>query len=98
MQTEHPLTKTRPCKLLSVARSTAYYRPEPVSETDLRLMPLIDEIILQYPLYGSRRIRDELQQRSEERILERSKERIETARMFSETFAESFRGIFSVTF
>ena len=42
-----------------MARSTAYYRPEPVSEEDLALMRLIDEIHLQWPFYGSRRMRDD---------------------------------------
>ena len=60
---EHALPKTRRCALLHVARSTAYYRPAPVSEADLALMRLIDEIHLKYPFYGSRRIRDELDDR-----------------------------------
>ena len=55
----HELPKTRRCELLDVARSSAYYRPEPVSEADLALMRLIDEVHLQFPFYGSRRsIRD----------------------------------------
>jgi len=57
----HELSKTRRCELFGVARSTAYYRPEPVSEEDLTLMRLIDEIHLRLPFYGSRRIRDELE-------------------------------------
>ena len=61
IHTEHELSKTRRCELLDVARSTAYYRPEPVSEADLALMRLIDEIHLKLPFYGSRRIRDELE-------------------------------------
>jgi putative transposase len=60
---DHALPKTRRCELLAVARSTAYYRPEPLGEDDLALMRLIDEIHLQYPFYGSRRIRDELEDR-----------------------------------
>jgi putative transposase len=32
IHTEHELPKTRRCELLDVARSSAYYRPEPVSE------------------------------------------------------------------
>ena len=59
----HELPKTQRCKLLAVARSTAYYRPEAVDEEDLALMRLIDEIHLQYPFFGSRRIRDELEDR-----------------------------------
>ena len=60
---EYELPKTRRCELLEVARSTAYYRPEPVSEADLALMRLIDEIHLKLPFYGSRRMRDELEDR-----------------------------------
>jgi putative transposase len=58
---DHALPKTRRCRLLEVARSSAYYRPEPVSEAELALMRLIDEIHLRRPFYGSRRIRDELE-------------------------------------
>ena len=49
---------------LRVARSTAYCRPGPVSH---RLDPerrQIDEIHLELPFYGSRRIRDELETRA----------------------------------
>lgn len=60
---EHALPKARRCELLGIARSTAYYRPEPVDGLDLRLMRLIDVIHLQWPFYGSRRIRDELEDR-----------------------------------
>jgi putative transposase len=62
IHTEHGLTKTRRCELLDVAHSTAYYRPEPVNEEDLVLMRLIDEVHLRLPFYGSRRIRDELEE------------------------------------
>ena len=58
---QHRLPKTRRCELLEVARSSAYYRPAPVSARDLALMRLIDEIHLRWPFYGSRRLRDELQ-------------------------------------
>jgi putative transposase len=63
IHTEHTLSKRRRCELLDVAHSTAYYRPEARDEEDLALMRLIDEIHLQWPFYGSRRIRDELQAR-----------------------------------
>ena len=63
IHTAHKVPRTRRCELLEVARSSAYYRPEPVSETDLMLMRLIDEIHLQWPFYGSRQIRDELEDR-----------------------------------
>jgi len=58
----HELSKTRRCELLGVARSSAYYRPQPISEEDLTLMRRIDEIHLRLPFYGSRRIRDELEE------------------------------------
>ena len=57
---DHPLPKTRRCELLGVARSSAYYQPKPPGERDLMLMRLIGEIHLLWPLYGSRRMRDEL--------------------------------------
>jgi putative transposase len=60
---DHALSKRRRCQLLAVARSTAYYRPGFLDDEDLALMRLIDEIHLQWPFYGSRRIRDELQAR-----------------------------------
>ena len=50
----------RQCRLLDINRSTAYYRLQGVSDEDLALMRLIDEIHLELPFYGSRRIRDEL--------------------------------------
>jgi putative transposase len=53
----------RQCALLSLSRSTAYYRPQGVSEADLELMRLIDEIHLEFPFFGSRRIRGELEDR-----------------------------------
>ena len=51
---KHDLSKTRRCELLDVPRSSAYYRRESVSEADLAVMRLIDEIHLQLPFYGSR--------------------------------------------
>ena len=63
IQKAHRLPVTRRCELLEVARSTAYYRPSPVSDEDLALMRLIDEIHLELPFFGSRRLRDELQTR-----------------------------------
>ena len=54
---------TRRCELLEVARSTVYYRPTGISAEDLALMRLLDEIHLERPFYGSRRLRDELDSR-----------------------------------
>ena len=52
------LPVTRQCQLLSLNRSTVYYQPKGVSESDLKLMRRIDEMHLKRPFYGSRRIRD----------------------------------------
>ncbi len=57
------LSVVRQCKLVALARSTAYYRDMDVSGEDLELMRLIDEAHLQRPFYGSRRIRDWLEDR-----------------------------------
>lgn len=60
---KHPLPITRQCRLLELSRSSVYYREAPVSDLDLILMRQIDEIHLKYPFYGSRRIRNELEDR-----------------------------------
>ena len=60
IQQEHPLPKTRRCKLLGIPRSSSYYQPKPVPDTDLSLMKLIDRIHMDKPFLGSRRIVDEL--------------------------------------
>jgi putative transposase len=44
------------CRLLRVARSTLYYQPVPASADDLAVMHRIDELHLEYPFYGSRRM------------------------------------------
>lgn len=48
------------CELLEVNRSSIYYRPKAYSEADLALARRIDEIHLERPFLGSRRIRDRL--------------------------------------
>ncbi|OGI60287.1 MAG: integrase [Candidatus Muproteobacteria bacterium RIFCSPHIGHO2_01_FULL_61_200] len=58
---EPALPVTRQCELLALPRSSAYYERGPaVSDEDLRLMRLLDELHLKYPFMGSRRLRDEL--------------------------------------
>jgi putative transposase len=52
----HPvLSMRRQCLLLGVARS-GVYRPAPANDDDLALMRRIDELFLQFPFLGSRRI------------------------------------------
>ena len=57
----HPLPLSHQARLLDLSRSSLYYEPVPVSESDLVLMRLIDEIHLKHPDLGSRRIQDELE-------------------------------------
>jgi putative transposase len=57
------ISVTRQCQLLAVPRSSAYARPQRVSEADGEMMRQIDELYLKWPFYGSRRLREELQQR-----------------------------------
>lgn len=59
----HTLSLTRQSQILDISRSSLYYQAVPVSERDLELMRLIDEIHLKHPYMGSRSIRDQLQDR-----------------------------------
>ena len=58
----HDLPIVRQCQALGLARSTAYYRPAPVSPEDLALMRRLDELHLQHPFAGARMLRDLLGQ------------------------------------
>jgi putative transposase len=58
----HDLPVSRQCRILSLARATAYYRQQETSEADLALMRRIDELHLEYPFAGSRMLRDLLKQ------------------------------------
>jgi putative transposase len=60
---DSPLPIARQCQLLSMPRSSFYYTQQGVSEDDLAMMRLIDECHLKHPYYGSRRIRDWLEDR-----------------------------------
>jgi putative transposase len=44
------------CRLLKIARSTLYYQPVPAGADELAVMRRIDELHLDYPFYGSRRM------------------------------------------
>jgi len=57
------LPVTRQARLLALSRSSVYYEPAPVSTIDLALMAAMDEVHMQLPFYGIRRIRGELQDR-----------------------------------
>jgi putative transposase len=50
------LSLSRQCKILSMSRSSAYYRPKGESPETLALMRRIDELFMAYPFYGSRQM------------------------------------------
>ena len=49
------------CKFLEVAESSYYYEPKKESAENLKIMRLLDEIYLEHPYYGSRKMRAVLQ-------------------------------------
>lgn len=54
MDRTHELPVLRQCQILQLARSTAYYQPQPISTEDLELMRRIDELHLEMPYAGAR--------------------------------------------
>lgn len=60
---DRTLSITKQCELVSLPRSTHYYRAEEETELNLELMKLIDSIYLEWPFYGSRKITEELERR-----------------------------------
>ena len=60
------LPVTRQAELLDLSRSSVYYTPRPLSDRDLGLMRRIDELHLQLPFYGSRKLTRELQKEGHE--------------------------------
>ncbi len=50
----HELPLVRQCKILSLARSTAYYQPQPLSESDAVLAKRIDQLHMDWPYAGAR--------------------------------------------
>jgi putative transposase len=54
------LPVTRQAQLLALSRSSVYYTPRPLPERDLQLMRRIDELHLELPFYGARKIVREL--------------------------------------
>ena len=52
----HELSVAAQCRLLDISRGCVYYRPTPVSAGELRLMRRIDELHLEFPFFGSRKL------------------------------------------
>jgi putative transposase len=54
---EHTLSLTRQAKLLQISRGSVYYQPQPISDSDLALMRLIDQLHLEHPFMGVRMLK-----------------------------------------
>jgi putative transposase len=54
----HDLPVARQAKVLSISRGSFYYKPKPISPTDLGLMRRMDELHLERPFAGARMMRD----------------------------------------
>ncbi len=59
-RTHSELSIRRQCQILSMRRSSYYYKPVGESPCNLELMKKIDELFLECPFYGSRQIRTSL--------------------------------------
>lgn len=57
---------TRQAQLLQLSRSSVYYQVRPISDRDLTLMRRIDELHLQLPYYGSRKLAKQLRREGHE--------------------------------
>lgn len=55
---DHELSVTRQAEALAISRGSVYYQPRSVSEEDLALMRILDELHLECPYAGSRMLRD----------------------------------------
>jgi len=60
------LSIRRQCELVGISRSGFYYEPIPESQENLVLMRRLDELHLNYPAYGSRRLTALLQRAGQE--------------------------------
>ncbi len=55
---ENKLSVQKQARLLKISRSSVYYKPQPFSADELKLMRTIDELHLKHPFAGSRMLRD----------------------------------------
>src|SRR5260370_37674206 len=54
---EHDLSITKQAEVLKISRGSVYYLPRPVSSADLAIMRRLDQLHLEFPFAGSRRLR-----------------------------------------
>lgn len=66
VQENEVITLKKQCELLSLSRSSYYYKPVAETELNFRLMNLIDEIYTETPSSGSRKITETLVRRGHE--------------------------------
>ncbi len=50
------VSSARQCELLGISRSCLYYKPKPISEEQLNVLKLIDEIYTSHPYYRTRKM------------------------------------------
>ena len=58
MNKKHKLSITAQCQILKIPRSSFYQKPAAINEYELKLMKRIDECYLELPYYGTRRVKD----------------------------------------
>ena len=71
------LSLRRQCELVGISRSGFYYEPIPESEANLALMRRLDEMNLEHPFYGSRRLTVLLQREGQQVNRKRVARRLE---------------------
>ena len=71
------LSVSKQCTILDISRSGYYYKSTPISDFNLELMKLIDEIYLESPEYGSRLIRDVIRRKKEKKYQKVNRKRIQ---------------------
>ena len=54
---KHDLPITKQAEVLSISRSSVYYLPRPVPQTDLAIMRRLDRLHLEFPFAGARMLR-----------------------------------------
>ncbi len=89
---EHELPLSLQADLLGISRSSLYYQPRPPSLEEITIKHRIDELYTDYPFYGSRKMRAQLQREGMEvnrKAVQRAYARDGHSSHFSRTQSES---------